>query len=235
MTTPAAHFSEIAKSRHSVRRFKSTPLAPQDIRGVLEDAQTAPSNCNTQPWTVHVASGSARDQLSKELIKADEEGRHSSDFTFDYADFGEGTYLERAHEHAATLYGSLGIERADKAGRRGVILDNLAFYGAPHVAFLFMPQFGDGVRAAGDIGMYAQNFLLSLTARGLGGIPQTALGSYADTIRDFLGVPQELKLLFGIAFGHSDEAAPGNSFRMSRVSLHDSVVLHETPGVLDEQ
>lgn len=235
MTTPAAHFSEIVQSRHSARRFKPTPLAPQDIRGVLEDAQAAPSNCNTQPWTVHVASGSARDQLSKELIKAEEEGRHSSDFTFDYADFGEGAYLERAHDHAATLYGSLGIERADKAGRQGVVLDNLDFYGAPHVAFLFMPQFGDGVRAAGDIGMYAQNFLLSLTARGLGGIPQTALGSYADTVREFLGVPQELKLLFGIAFGHADETAPGNSFRMSRVSLPDSVVLHETPGVLDEQ
>lgn len=232
---PAAHFSEIAQSRHSVRKFKSEPLAPQDIRGVLEDAQTAPSNCNTQPWAVHVVSGSVRDRLAKELIKAEEEGRYSSDFTFSYADFGEGAYLERAHHHAATMYGSMGIERSDKAGRRDVILDNLDFYGAPHVAFLFMPQFGDGVRAAGDIGMYAQNFLLSLAARGLGGIPQTALGSYADTVREFLGIPQELKLLFGISFGYADEAAPGNSFRMSRASLRDSIVLHETPGVLDQQ
>ncbi|MFD9319117.1 nitroreductase family protein [Streptomyces sp. NPDC060053] len=44
-------------------------------------------------------------------------------------------------------------------------------------------------RTAGDIGMYAQNFLLSLAARGLAGIPQTVLGVYADTVREFLGVP----------------------------------------------
>ncbi|WP_223838591.1 nitroreductase family protein [Saccharopolyspora pogona] len=62
----------------------------------------------------------------------------------------------------------------------------LEFYGAPHAAFLFMPKFGDGVRAARDIGMYAQNFLLSLAARGFDGVPQTHLGFYADTVRDFL-------------------------------------------------
>lgn len=32
-----------------VRDFLPTPLSPSDIRGVLEDAQTAPSNCNTRP------------------------------------------------------------------------------------------------------------------------------------------------------------------------------------------
>ncbi|MWA08343.1 hypothetical protein E5671_03980 [Streptomyces sp. BA2] len=74
-----------------------------------------------------------------------------------------------------------------------------------------MPAFGDGVRAAGDIGMYAQNFLLSLTARGLGGIPQTMLGIYANTVREFLGVPDELTLLFGISFGTTDVTAPANS------------------------
>jgi nitroreductase len=103
------------------------------------------------------------------------------------------------------------------------------------VAFLFMPAFGDGVRAAGDIDMYAQNFLLSLTARGLGGIPQTMLSFYADTVREFLGVPDELKLLFGTSFGTADLAAPANSFRMGRIPLEQSVVLHGVPGGLDEQ
>lgn len=98
-----------------------------------------------------------------------------------------------------------------------------------------MPAFGDEVRAAGDIGMYAQNFLLSLTARGLGGIPQTMLGMYADTVREFLGVPSELKLLFGISFGTADLAAPANSFHMGRVPLEQSGVLHYTSGVLEGQ
>jgi nitroreductase len=223
------------RSRYSVRKFHPTPLSPSDIRGVLEDAQAAPSNCNTQPWTVHVVSGAARDALSKELLKADEEKRFTPDFSFSYDDFGKGPYLDRAHEHAATLYQSMGISRSDRAARNAHARENLNFHGAPHVAFLFMPAFGDGVRVAGDIGMYAQNFLLSLTARGLGGIPQTMLGQYADTVRAFLDVPKELKLLFGISFGTADLSAPVNGFHMGRVPLEQSVVLHDTPGVLEEE
>ncbi|MER5555139.1 nitroreductase [Streptomyces sp. NPDC002793] len=234
-TATPSPITDIVRSRYSVRKFLPTPLPPSDIRGVLEDAQAAPSNCNTQPWTVHVVSGAARDALSKELLKADDEKRFSPDFSFSYADFGEGAYIDRAHDHAATVYRSVGIPRSDRPGRDAHARENLEFFGAPHAAFLFMPAFGDGVRAAGDIGMYAQNFLLSLTARGLGGIPQTMLGQYADTVREFLDVPKELKLLFGISFGEADTTAPVNSFHMGRVELEQSVVLHDTPGVLDEQ
>jgi nitroreductase len=207
-------------------------VSPSDIRGVLEDAQTAPSNSNTQPWTVHVVSGAQRSALSGELLRTEEEGRTSPDFT---ADYGEGVYLERAQALAASHYAARGIARSDREGRRAAVRENLEFYGAPHVALLFMPALGDGVRTAGDIGMYAQNFLLSLAARGLAGIPQTILGVYADTVREFLGVPEELKLLFGISFGTADPAAPVNAVGRERVPLQQSVVLHDTPGVLDRE
>ncbi|MEE1799379.1 MULTISPECIES: nitroreductase [unclassified Streptomyces] len=235
MPATPSPFSDVMRSRYSVRKFLPTPLSPSDIRGVLEDAQFAPSNCNTQPWTTHVVSGAARDALSKELLKAHDEERFSYDFTFDYADFGDGAYYERAQDHGATLYQALKIPRSDRSARNAHARANLEFHGAPHAAFLFMPVFGDGVRVAADIGMYAQNFLLSLTARGLGGIPQTMLGMYADTVREFLGVPEEHKLLFGISFGTADVTALANSFHMGRAPLEQSVVVHDTPGVLDEQ
>jgi nitroreductase len=226
LTDTALPFSDVVRARRSARSFLATPLSESDIRAVLEDAQTAPSNCNTQPWTVHVVSGEQRNALSKELLRADDEGRFSADFTFDYADFGEGTYLDRAHHHAASFYQARGVEREDREGRKAVARENLEFFCAPHVAFLFMPVFGDAVRVAGDIGMYAQTFLLSLTARGFDGIPQTALGFYADVVRDALGVPEELKLLFGISFGTADESAPVNALRMGRIPLEQNVILH---------
>ncbi|MFI2780791.1 nitroreductase family protein [Streptomyces sp. ALB3] len=98
-----------------------------------------------------------------------------------------------------------------------------------------MPSLGDGVRTAGDLGMYAQNFLLSLASRGFAGIPQAVLGLYADTVRAFLDVPGDLKLLFGISFGTADPAAAVNAVRRGRVPLQQSVYLHDTPGVLGQQ
>ncbi|MFJ9036923.1 nitroreductase [Streptomyces sp. NPDC102406] len=230
MPTTASLFTDLARTRHSPRQFLPTPLSPADIRAVLEDAQTAPSNSNTQPWNVHVVSGAARDALSEALLKAHEADRVSLDFT---ADYGDSVHRDRSHEHAAIVYGKRGVGRSDHEGRREVIRENLRFYGAPHVALLFMPVLGDGVRAAGDLGMYAQNFLLSLTARGHRGIPQAILGVYADTVRETLGISGDLKLLFGIAFGTGDRTSPMYDIGMGRVPLQQSVVLHDTPGVLD--
>jgi len=217
---------ELLRSRYSVRKFLPTPMAVSEIRGVLADAQTAPSNSNTQPWHVHVASGAARDAISTGMLGDYEADRTSPDFTSGY---GDGVHAERAHGHGASLYGAWGIARSDVEGRNDVIRDNLRFYGAPHVAFLFMPILGDGVRTAGDIGMYAQTFLLSLTARGFHGVPQTLLGMYADVVRDVLGVPDHLKLLFGISFGTADSTAAINDLRMRRLPLEESVVLHDAP------
>ncbi|WP_425826024.1 nitroreductase [Streptomyces fractus] len=232
MHTATPSLTDLIRARHSPRQFLPTPLPAAEIRGVLEDAQTAPSNSNTQPWHVHIASGAARDALSEALLKAYEEDRTSPDFSTDY---GDGIYQQRSHAHAAVVYGTRGVQRSDREGRKEVVRENLRFYGAPHVALLFMPVLGDGVRAAGDIGMYAQNFLLSLTARGYRGIPQAVLGVYADTVRRTLDIPEDLKLLFGIAFGAGDETSPMHTIDVGRVPLRQSVALHDTPGVLDER
>lgn len=105
MSSTARLFTELVRARRSPRQFLPAPLSPSDIRGVLEDAQTAPSSSNTQPWTVHIVSGAARDALSKELLKAYEDGRTSSAFTVDY---GEGVYRERSFQHGALVYGARG-------------------------------------------------------------------------------------------------------------------------------
>ncbi|WP_338152914.1 nitroreductase family protein [Chimaeribacter coloradensis] len=82
------------------------------------------------------------------------------------------------------------------------------------------------VRVAGDIGMYAQTLLLSLTAHGLGGIPQTMLGFYAGTIREALGIDPSLKLLFGISLGYPDRDHPANQYRINKAPLEESVTFH---------
>ena len=226
MSTKPSALTDLMRSRRSPRAFLPTPLDPATIRGVLQDAQLAPSNSNTQPWVVHVVSGKARDTLSENLLAANRDGRRSLDFMLDY---GEGVHRQRAQQHAAVHHGVRGIDRSDHEGRAEITRENLRFFGAPHAALLFMPMLGDGVRAAGDVGMYAQNFLLSLTARGFHGIPQAIISFYADTVRESLGVPGDLKLLFGIAFGSADPVSPLKSLDLDKVPYEHSVVFHDDP------
>ncbi|MFJ4866874.1 nitroreductase family protein [Streptomyces sp. NPDC088748] len=78
-----------------------------------------------------------------------------------------------------------------------------------------------------DAGMYAQTFLLSLAARGLGGVAQTTIGFYADTVRETLGLPDDHKLLFGMSFGYPDKHWTARTPRTGRATLVESVRFHE--------
>lgn len=219
------HFREIVAARHAVRAFQGKPLSRETITEVLEDAQRAPSNANTQPWNVHIVSGEARNRLSDSLLEAVYARQFSPDFTYSNdAYFGE--YARRAEEEGHARHTRQGIARDDQEGRTRAALENYRFFGAPHVALLFMPSVGDNVRVAGDIGMYAQTFLLSLASKGLAGVPQTSIGMMAATVRQVLGVPSDLKLLFAISFGYP--ASEGDTASMSpRIPVNSAVTFHD--------
>ncbi|MFD3002687.1 nitroreductase [Pontibacter toksunensis] len=212
--------------RRSCRGFLPSAVSGEIVTSVLEDAQKAPSNGNTQPWNTHIVSGNKLKELSVALLKELEAGNFTPDFTFDNNHF-YGTYSDRQKAQGKAYYEGMGVARGDKESRRAVEELNWKFYNAPHAAFLFMPSFGDHVRVASDMGMYAQTFLLSLTDHGLAGIPQTGLGFFADTTRKVLNVSDEFKLLFGVSFGYADPDAPGNSIKMGRDSIGSNVTFHE--------
>ncbi|MFX4311203.1 nitroreductase [Enterobacter sp. 63] len=219
-------FRDVVRGRHSVRSFLPHPVPKDILRSVLEDAQHSPSNCNTQPWQTHIVSGSKKDVLSKAILAADDAGQLTPDFSFGINDF-PGVYRERYKEQGAAYYQAIGVKRDDKDLRREASRRNLEFFGAPHVALLFMPEVGDNVRVAGDIGMYAQTLLLSLTAHGLGGVPQTSLGFYGEAIRKELDIDPSLKLLFGISLGYPDMIHPANQYRINKAPLGESVTFHQ--------
>jgi nitroreductase len=218
-------FDEVVRARHSVRAFLPKPVPDAIIARVLQDAQRSPSNCNTQPWEVHIVSGAKRDSLSAELLEAFDKGWRTGDFTFDRKHY-PGIWYERSSEQAAAYFDALGIARENHGDRKYSAARNLRFFDAPHVAFLFMPDVGDNVRNAGDIGMYGQTFLLSLVAHGLGGIPQTMLGFFSDVVRSSLGVSDEMKLLFGISFGYPDTNSPIETYRIGRAPVNQCVRFH---------
>ncbi|RGE46929.1 nitroreductase [Comamonas testosteroni] len=226
MTNPTATvFESLVRSRHAVRQFLPQALSEAELQAVLQDAQQAPSNCNTQPWQVHIVSGAARDALAAALTSAVEQGAFAPDFFFDQSAF-EGALAQRCRDSGKAHYELLQIGREDAQARNAEGMRNFSFFGAPHVALLFMPAVGDSVRVAGDLGMYGQTFLLSLAAHGLAGIPQTSVSMFAPTIRRALGIGDQYKLLFAISFGHADPDATVNRLKVGRADLSESVVMH---------
>ena len=223
MTEQARTFDEIVTRRRSLRAYLPQAVDTQTLETVFSIAQRAPSNCNTQPWLVHVASGDSLQALKEEMSTRFMAGDMSLDFPYDGV--YEGVYKERQYGSAQALYDSVNIDRADKPARHQQFMRNFTFFDAPHVAFLFLPE-PFGLREAADLGMYAQTLMLALTAHGLGSCPQTALSLQANFVREQLGIDAGNKLVFGLSFGYPDPDAPVNTCATDRVALSDTVTFH---------
>ena len=223
MTERATIFDEIVASRRSLRAFLPQPVDAQTLETIFAVAQRAPSNCNTQPWLVHVASGSSLEALRGEMAERFIAGDMSMDFPYDGS--YNGVYKERQYGSAQALYDAVNITREDKAARQQQFMRNFTFFDAPHVAFLFLPE-PFGLREAADLGMYAQTLMLAMTAHGLGSCPQTALSFQANFIRGQLAIDASNKLVFGLSFGYPDMGDPANTCVTDRAALADTVTFH---------
>lgn len=212
-------FAEIVRERRSIRGFKPEPVPREVLDRIFGLAQWAPSNCNTQPWLTYVVSGARRDRLAAALQAAAAEQRLSMDYPYDgkYS----GVYKERMWDAAAQVTGAQGIAREDRERRAQAFARNYDFFGAPQVIFLCAHDWC-GVREIGDVGMYAQTLMLAMTAHGLGSCPQTALGMYADVVREHLELPDDQKVFIGISFGYPDDN-PVNQARTARAALDTTV------------
>src|SRR3546814_7705658 len=90
------------------------------------------SNCNYQPWTLHIASGESRDKLSAAFLEAASQQNFTWDFPFDF-DSSYGIYTERRQKKGAAYYEAAGIPRDATEQRNFAVMKNHQFFGAPHV------------------------------------------------------------------------------------------------------
>jgi nitroreductase len=220
MTDVLKVFTDLVTERRSVRAFLPEAVAQSELESIFGLAQRAPSNCNTQPWQVAVASGQSIENLRSKILPAFSAGEWTMDFPYDGK--YQGAYKDRQYKAAADLYDALGITRENKVARNEQFMKNYEFFGAPHVAFLFLPE-PFGLREAADLGMYAQTLMLSIAAHGLASCPQTALSFNCDLVRQELNIDPANKLLFGLSFGFEDTKHAANACRTDRAELSDTV------------
>jgi nitroreductase len=220
----AEGFEALMRVRRSVRGFKAEPVPQALLDHIFAVAQQAPSNCNVQPWVVHVVSGAAAAAMRTALPEHVMSGASASP-DFPLTDTYPGAYRGRQIGAAVALFEATGVAREDKVARMRSMLRNFALFDAPHALFLFMPDWA-GWREAADCGMYAQSLMLTMAAHGIGSCAQGALSHYAGFVKGQLGVSNEMKLLFGMSFGYENPAHPANAARTDRADLADAVVFH---------
>lgn len=217
-------FDQVLAARRSVRGYLPEPLDPALIAEVFALASHAPSNCNVQPWLTHVVSGSALRKLGQAMIARAQSGKPAAPdipMVGGYSD----VWRERQIGSAKALFGAMGIERHDIEGRTAAFLRNFDAFGAPHAAFVFLPE-PFGLREAADLGGYAQSLMLAMASRGIGSCAQGALSLYPETVREHLNLAPGPKLIMGIAFGREDPDHPANAARTDRAALDDLVSFH---------
>jgi nitroreductase len=219
---PLMSLVEAIYTRRSVRAYLDKEIPQATLARIFEIAQQAPSNCNVQPWRVYVASGALKQRLSQQMVENVRRGVPANP-DYGYAQSFEGDYRRRQIECAVALYSCMSIERGDTEGRQAASLRNFEFFDAPYMAFIGMdPAFGATV--AVDVGMWAQNLMLTLVAFGLHSCAMGSMRHYPDMVREAFDIRDGTKILFGLAFGYEDPSVAANHTRTSREPLGANVV-----------
>lgn len=209
------HVTDAVKQRRTTRGYKSEPVPDEVIREVLEIARFAPSNSNTQPWHVAIVSGGARRRLQEEIFAEINSGVKAY-ATWPSGGVGlQGIYKQRQYDCAFGYYDTMGIKREDKQARQALLLKNWEFFGAPHAAFLSMPETMHRANAV-DMGIFLQTFMLLLVERGIASCPQGALAAYPGPVRRIAQIPEANAIICGLSFGYPDDNARINEVRMDR-------------------
>ena len=212
--------SDAIRNRYSVRAFEKTPVPGETIREVIEIASLSPSHSNTQPWHVAIVSGQARYDLEQAWFAHMKAGGKPEPTFTPGAKGIRGVFKERQYDCAMRYYGTMNIAREDTRARQKLAAKNFQFFGAPHVAFISMPQTMHQSNAV-DVGIFLQSIMLLFAERGIGTCPQGALAYYPEVVSKFADIPEGYGLLCGLSFGYEAKDELINTLRQPRAALED--------------
>lgn len=191
-------------ARKSIRKFLPQMPPVADIEGAIQKAQQAPSYKNTQPWEVVAVQGEKKDNLSRlflELLEQDAE--HSADLVAPTS--WPQMLQDRIDSNMKKRLLAMNKRQKsnDNAPRFNAQQRNFMFFDAPAVLFFYHHQ-SLSQWSILDAGMFIQNVMLTLCEKGIGSVPQAYLTNYAKEAKEFLQIPNDRRLLLGMAIGYAD-------------------------------
>ena len=222
--TPAPDVFAAARTRRSIRAYKSDPVPGAIVREIVALGRHAPSGSNIQPWRVHVLTGATLRRVGSAIQQAflDDEPGHKRDYDY-YTDPVYEPYLARRRQCGWGLYSLLSIGRGDREKSKTYRATNYNFFGAP-VGLIFTIDRRLEKGSWLDYGMFLQTIMLAARARGLHTCPEAAIASYPDIVRRELGIANEWVVICGMAMGYADSGALINTFQPPRIEVDEYAV-----------
>lgn len=213
-------FDTVIRDRRSIRGFLPAPVPREKITKIVELARWAPSWGNTQPWQIVVADGAKARELARAFVDAGSKRTPPRPDIVMPGEFPE-FYQERYRQVGKALLTSLGIQRNDADARFQHYLNMYNFFGAPAVIYLVIDGDLNVPYSCLDLGSIGTTICYAALQEGLGTIYLAAAMHFPDIVKRVLEIPQDKKVVIGIAIGYPDPDAAGALFRSSRAPLDE--------------
>jgi len=209
---------ETIRERRSARAFLPTPIPKELIAEILSLTVNAPSANNLQPWEFVVVMDEEKERLSRRLLKAYKEKQISCDSgavkPLPKAIKGRGI---RTLEAIKTY-----VEKTGGTVDSFVNEGSCNFYGAP-TAIIICIDDCFSARQLVDVGAAVGYLVLAAQASGLATCPIGLITDYAEEIKELLNIPENKKVVIGVALGYADRENPMSRFRSSRADISQMV------------
>lgn len=210
------------KGRRSIRKFKSQNVPKNVITEVLDTARWSPSWGNTQPWDLYVLMGEPLAKFKAMNLRQTVAGAPIA---------SDVPMLEKWPDAMKARYGELGkvvlsvqgIKRDDKDGRDQYYKNMVSVFDAPCLILGCISAENLVEYQMLDLGLIAQTICLAAHDKGLGTCLLAAATRYPAEIRKIAAIPENKKIVVGIAMGYPDPSFPLNNFERDRAKLDEFV------------
>jgi nitroreductase len=210
------NFTSLIKARKSIRGYLPKPVPRELIDEIIEVAKWAPSSMNTQPWHVHVVTGTPLERIRQGNTENMINGvPHQRDFPM--KEEYEGQHRKRQVAIAVQLFEAMGIARDDKVRRTDWVMRGFRQFDAPvSLVLTYDKQLEPAAISQFDLGAFSHAIVLAAWERGLGCVINGQGIMQSGVVREHAGIPDDQNIMICIAMGYPDESFVANHVKSVR-------------------
>ena len=207
------NFKELMKERHSCRKYQSKPIPEEVLKDIISISLMAPSWCNSQPWTIYVATGNTLEDIRKEWISKNKEKVKG------YADINPGHRTDFSERSQATMAKFFKI--GDNLTNKNELEEsNADFFNAQAMVYLTLNK-GHQPYSVLDLGGIEMAIMLAAKDHGVDSIPAYTTIMYPDVLRKYMKISDKEDIVIGVALGY-EEKSPLNDLRSEKLTIEEA-------------